>query len=387
VHHGSQRFTGPRCGLLAAFAFFALPCAQAARADPLLDEAVGFWGQVLQVETKVPALVVAVVKDGDSTVMGFGDVGDGSRRAPDGRTILRLGSITKAFTGQVLAGLATDGTVRLTDPLAKHLSWAVPIPEREGRAIRLVDLATHAGGLPREVPHEPGPASDPFSTITQDAFVADLKDKRLLFAPGSAILYSNFGFDLLAAALSGAAGKPYPQLLAEQVTGPLGMADTTFDPTDGQKARLMRGHGFEGEPLPHVPTGPVIVGSGGLYSSPDDMVRWMRWHLDRFSPADAEKRLADHAVYLPRDGLRAVLGMDESGRMDGMGLAWVAMMPDKDRPFILQKAGGLQGIFTYVALAPARGTGVFVAINKFDVGAATAMASAANALIADLAQR
>jgi D-alanyl-D-alanine-carboxypeptidase/D-alanyl-D-alanine-endopeptidase len=300
---------------------------------------------------------------------------------------MRIGSVTKAFTGQVLAGLAADGTVGLADPLAERLHWDVEIPSRDGRDIRLIDLATHAGGLPREVPRDPGPEDDPFATITREAFVAALRSEPLLFAPGGSILYSNVGFDLLAAALTQAAAKPYPQLLAERVTGPLGMADTTFAPDAAQKTRLLQGHGFRGEALPDVPSGPMIVGSGGLYSTADDMAKWLRWHLDRFGTDGAEVRLLDHATYLPRDGLQTVFGMDESGHMDAMGLGWVVMMPSGDRPLILQKAGGLQGVFSYVAFAPTRGVGVFVAVNKFDLAAGQAMAEAANDLIADLAPR
>ena len=70
-----------------------------------------------------------------------------------------------------------------------------------------------------------------------------------------------------------------------------------------------------------------------------------------------------------------------------MALGWVVMMPEGNRPVILQKAGGLQGIFSYVAFAPTRGVGVFVAINRFDFTAAKAMAEAANDLIAELAPR
>jgi D-alanyl-D-alanine-carboxypeptidase/D-alanyl-D-alanine-endopeptidase len=105
----------------------------------------------------------------------------------------------------------------LTDPLEKHLGWDVKVPTREGKAVRLIDLATHAGGFPREVPHESGPPNDPFANITKQAFVAFLKGNDLLFAPGTGALYSNTGFDLLTAALAGAAGKPYPDLLREQI--------------------------------------------------------------------------------------------------------------------------------------------------------------------------
>jgi D-alanyl-D-alanine-carboxypeptidase/D-alanyl-D-alanine-endopeptidase len=70
-----------------------------------------------------------------------------------------------------------------------------------------------------------------------------------------------------------------------------------------------------------------------------------------------------------------------------MGLAWVGMMPKDDRPFILQKAGGMQGMFCYIAFAPAKGVAVFVAINQYDFGAAMAMGAMANELITTLSPR
>jgi D-alanyl-D-alanine-carboxypeptidase/D-alanyl-D-alanine-endopeptidase len=79
--------------------------------------------------------------------------------------------------------------------------------------------------------------------------------------------------------------------------------------------------------------------------------------------------------------------MEESGHMDAMGLAWVGMMPKGNRPFILQKAGGLQGMFCYIAFAPAKGVAVFMAINKYDFAAAMAMGQVANELIATLSPR
>jgi D-alanyl-D-alanine-carboxypeptidase/D-alanyl-D-alanine-endopeptidase len=57
------------------------------------------------------------------------------------------------------------------------------------------------------------------------------------------------------------------------------------------------------------------------------------------------------------------------------------------RPPIPQKAGGLQGLFCYAAFAPTRGIGAFIAINQFEFGAAAAMASAVNDMIAALAPR
>jgi D-alanyl-D-alanine-carboxypeptidase/D-alanyl-D-alanine-endopeptidase len=371
--------------LALAAAGFPATASVPAEADPFLDEIVDFTGGVFFLEHKVPGLIIGAVANGDISVHGYGErAGEGSG-APNGNTVMRLGSITKAFTGQVLAALTVDGTVQLAQPLIKTApEFAVKDDVAE---IRLIDLVTHAGGLPRELPHEPGPKDNPHAPITIDAFADWLKTNPLLFKPGHSVLYSNFGFDLLSHALANAAKKPYPELLEENITGPLEMKDTVFNLSADQKQRLMQGHGFGGEPLPDIPTGDVVVGSGGLYSTANDLLRWMQWHLDRFGEKDAEVRLIDHGLYLVRDGLDRVSGMDESGRMDAMGLAWVGMMPEGDRPFILQKAGGMQGMFCYIAFAPAKGVAVFVAINKYDFGAAIAMGQLANELIATLSPR
>src|SRR5271166_1165046 len=248
-----------------------------------LDEAVGFTGQVLALGLKVPALVIGAVLRGETSIQGFGRRRDGADAAPDGETLFRIGSITKAFTGQLLASLAADGVVSLADPLTKYVPEFIAPLSEGGRPIRLVDLATHSAGLPREVPHAPGPPEDPFVNVTHDAFVAWLKANPLMFTPGTSISYSNFGFDLLAAALAAAAHQPYPDLLDARVIHPLGLRDTTFAPSESQAARIMPGHDFDGSPLPNAATGSVIVGSGGLYSSPHDLLAWLEWHLDRFS--------------------------------------------------------------------------------------------------------
>jgi D-alanyl-D-alanine-carboxypeptidase/D-alanyl-D-alanine-endopeptidase len=362
--------------------------AAAARAeDKLLREIVEFNGVMMFLESRAPAMIVGAVRNGETVVVGFGETSDGSGKVPDGQTMLRIGSITKAFTGQVLADRVVRGNVKLTDRLQDRLGWPVKVPERGGRTIRLIELATHTSGLPREVDRSPGPPDDPFRTLTQDAYIKGLQSDPLLFTPGTGGLYSNFAFDLLAAALTNAAGKPYEALLKESVLDPAGLKDTVLALRDGDASRVLQGHNFDGKPMPHVKATGVMAGASSLYSTPDDILRWLTWHLDRSSPQGAELRLLDHAAYVPRDGLSPVSGFDEAGHMDAMGLGWVIMAAKGDRPLILQKAGGLQGIFSYAAFAPTRGVGVFVAINQFNLGSAITMMAAANALIEQLAPR
>jgi len=364
-----------------------LLAANARAGDKLLEEVLAFNGAMLFLETRVPGMVIGAVRNKETAVVGFGERADGSGKEPDGDTIMRIGSITKAFTGQVMASQVAGGTLRFTDRLQDRLGWPVTVPENGGRPIPLIDLATHTSGLPREVERAPSPTDDPFRSLTQDTYIKGLQSDPLLFAPGSGGLYSNFAFDLLAAALANVAGKPYERLLTETVLDPVGLKDTILSLRDGDSARLMQGHNFDGKPMPDVKANPVMAGAGSLYSTPNDILRWLSWHLDHFGPQGAEVRLLDHAAYIPRDGLNPVAGFDEAGQMDAMGLGWIVMMPKGNRPLILQKSGGLQGIFSYAAFAPTRGVGVFVAINQFSVGGAMTMMAAANALIEQLAPR
>jgi serine-type D-Ala-D-Ala carboxypeptidase/endopeptidase len=352
--------------------------------DKLLVDTVELTGAVIYLGVKPPAFVIGVVRNGETVVRGYGEIAKGSGKEPDGDTLMRVGSITKAFCGATLASMVADGTVNFGDPLQDRLGWDVKIPERDGKKIRLIGLATHSSGLPREAEGTQG--ENATSDRSKEDYVKALASDPQLFAPGTGILYSNFGFDMLAQALANAGGKPYPDLLKERVLDPAGLQDTRFDLTEADKTRTMQGHNFDGSPMPIIPTSPLIVGAGGLYSTANDMLRWLRWHLGADSK-DFEMRLLDHAAYLDRDGLNPVFGMDEGGAMDAMGLGWVIMRPEGNRPLIFHKSGGLQGQFSFVAFAPTRGIGVFASMNQFSVEGFDAMAKATIELITELAPR
>src|SRR5499426_3005450 len=144
-------------GLLAASA-----CAE----DKLLNEVVGFNGGILYVGIQVPGMVIGAVRNGETAVFGFGETALGTGKTPDGNTIMRIGSVTKAFTGHVMATLVAQGTVKLTDRLQDRIGWGVTLPEKNGQPIRLIHLVTHTSGLPREVERAPSPDDDPFRTLT-----------------------------------------------------------------------------------------------------------------------------------------------------------------------------------------------------------------------------
>jgi D-alanyl-D-alanine-carboxypeptidase/D-alanyl-D-alanine-endopeptidase len=355
--------------------------------DKELVEATQFTGTIAFLGSKAPGFIFGAVRNGETAFAAFGETRDGNGKTPDENSIFRIASVSKVFCGTALGSLIINGTVRLTDPLQAHVDAGITVPEKDGRAIRLVDLVTQASGLPREVERPDAPADDPFSTNTKAVQFSELAKAPFLFAPGTAAFYSNYGYDLLGAALAHASGKPYADLLKEHLLDPLGMKDTTFNPPVDAKDRLMQGHNFDGKPLPNVPTPIGIECAGGLHTTGADMLRFIKWNLDARADDMSELRLITQSAYLYRDGLKSVVGIDDASPMGAMGLGWVISLPDGNRPLILEKTGGLQGFFIYVAIAPTRGVGAFFVMNEFNIDGFHAAVQATNAFVASLAPR
>ena len=366
-----------------------LAAASPARAeDIVLKDAASMSGGVMWLSSGAPGLVLAAVRGDDSIVLGFGETRPGSKVEPTGRSILRMGSIAKVMAGQTLASMVADGTVKLTDPLAKYAPPGAKVPAFAGREITLLDLATYTAGLPRELPDvpDPRPGENPYARFQADAYWRWLAGASLPYAPGAGAMYSNLGFGLLGDALARAGGKPYATLLHERVAAPLGMLDTTTKLSDAQMPRAMTGLDLVGKEAPLWDTPAQMDASGNVFTTGDDMTKWMRWHLAVNDTAGAEVRMIAQVPYRWRDGLKAAVGVGGE-KMDALGLGWIISFATGHRPPILTKSGGIAGFMTYVVLAPTRGVGVFVAVNRLNFSMFEGVTGGVHDLVADLAPR
>src|ERR1700758_4867416 len=77
-------------------------------ASPLLDETVDFTGTFMFLGANVPGLVIAVVRNGESVVHGYGETAKGSGKEPSGDTLMRIGSLPKRLAGAGLPPMAAD---------------------------------------------------------------------------------------------------------------------------------------------------------------------------------------------------------------------------------------------------------------------------------------
>ncbi len=138
------------------------------------------------------------------------------------------------------------------------------------------------------------------------------------------------------------------------------MKDTTFTPSPDQCQRLM----IPEKAPAHATTPPAAIGSGGVYSTPGDMMRWMQQFLssDFYTRSQQADRM--QTLIYQRNQPTRVIGMDVPGRADALGLGWVYMKPKNGHPGIIQKTGGGGGFITYMAMNPQANVGAFVVVTR-----------------------
>jgi CubicO group peptidase (beta-lactamase class C family) len=269
----------------------------------------------------------------------------------DGRTLFEIGSITKVFTGILLADMAARGEVRLEDPVERLLPAGISVPSRHGRQIRLVDLATHTSGLPR-MPDNffPADPANPYADYSPERLYAFLRGHALTRDIGARAEYSNVGVGLLGHALSLRAGKTYEALVTERILQPLGMSGTRIVLRPEDRARLAPSHSPSGRPVPNWDLD-ALAGAGALRSSADDMLKFLAANVR--PPANAVGR-AIQAAQTPRARF---------GEATQVGLLWLTQTTGFGRTVVWHN-GGTAGYRTFIGFDPQRGVGVVVLSNR-----------------------
>ncbi len=228
--------------------------------------------------------VIGVLKDGARSVQGYGRLSADRPDPPTGDTVFEIGSITKAFTGALLADLSVGGWVALDDPVRRHVPEGWKVPARKGRDITLAHLSSHTSGLPRLpanlVFKDP---SNPYARYTEADLAAFLASHVLRREPGDRYEYSNLGAGLLGQALARAAGGSYEELVVARIASPLGLADTRVSLSDEQKIRLAPPHAAVGKPAANWDL-PTLAGAGALRSTANDLLSFLAANLEPPAP-------------------------------------------------------------------------------------------------------
>jgi D-alanyl-D-alanine-carboxypeptidase/D-alanyl-D-alanine-endopeptidase len=286
--------------------------------------------------------------DGSRRILQAGSAGVGAR--PLGRqTVFEIGSINKTFTGTILADMVARGQVKLDDPVQKYLPSNVHVPTRNGREITLLDLATHRSGLPR-LPDNfvAADTGNPYAQYSVETVYQFLNNHTLRRDIGAEFEYSNLGVGLLGIALGRAADTSIKTLIEQRILQPLGMRMTGYRREGEMAAWLAKGYA-RGRQAPYWDASEAIAGAGGLRSTIDDMLLYLRAQITPPSDALGRAIQASHQVQ-HRFASGQAFGLNWSVRTAGGRT-------------VISHNGGTGGFSTAMAFDPDRRTGFVMLTN------------------------
>lgn len=330
-------------------------------AGPLAAQSVPALLEPAAAKVAAGGFAYAEIRDG---VVTHGHVGKLTLPAgvPSERTIFEIGSITKVFTGLLLAQATLDGKAALDDPIAKHLPADLKLAPAVA-AITLQQLSSHTSGLPR-LPDNLSSANpaDPYADYT----VERLHDFLQRFAPTQPAPrpadYSNLGVGLLGHLLARAYGVSYAELVRTRITAPLGLSDTVIALDAAQRARFATPHSGTVAVSPwHLG---ALPGAGALRSTTADLAKFAAALLDPASPLAPAWRIARE----PRAPM---------GARGQVGLGF--LLHERAGHTVYSHGGGTGGFRSHFEITPATRSAVVVLLNNDepDPGAVIARAPAA----------
>ena len=221
---------------------------------------------------QTPGAAVAVFQRGRTLARHCVGVEDIRTRSPIGpASNFRLASVTKQLTAALILGFIDARALDYDTPVRSIL----PELPAYAQAVTVQHLLQHTSGLPDYEDLVPEQQTDP---IDDADVLALLQEATLLFfAPGTDFRYSNTGYVLLGLIAARLTGRPLPEVFAERLFRPLGMARTVALVAE-QNTVPQRAYGHTLKDGLARSTDQSLtsatLGDGGIYSSLEDLARW-----------------------------------------------------------------------------------------------------------------
>ncbi len=341
--------------------------------DAYVEELMADW--------HVPGVAVGVVRtrDGDGEYLRSFGYRDLERGLPvTSKTVFGIGSCAKAFTAAAVAILVSDGALGWNTPLVDSLPRFRLYDDYSTRHATAMDLLLHRTGLAGY-------------NMLKEVAVFDregLWDKLQQLEPSYAcpvcgrfryqMRYSNLSYQIAGRVVEEASGESYEAFVRRRILEPTGMENTTLsyararESGDFAKPYLNFGPTSEfGGPFPSSaftnqdPSHEgLIAPSGGVYSSLEDMVRWVRLHLDRGESGDTRviSEEAMRLMHTPLMGIRYYPDDPEEAYLS-YGMGWYVQ--DYRGHYMVQHEGQVYGYMAMVSFLPFEGIGVVVLTNSY----------------------
>lgn len=223
-----------------------------------------------QAEQRLPSVSAALVRDGEVLWRdALGVKEPGVPATPDLQ--YRIGSITKSVCAVAVMQLRDEGRLALDDAIGLHL------PDIPQQHLTIRRLLSHTSGLQRE---PPGDVWETLEPPSREELIASMPTAEVVLEPGLAFHYSNLAFALLGEVVARATGRRFEDVADERILRPLGLTRTTWR----RQEPAARGYfvdPWDDRLRPEADLEPEATQSvGGLWSSVDDLARWVAFFCD-----------------------------------------------------------------------------------------------------------
>ena len=285
---------------------FSQSAEQRSAAVPLKNQVKSVQEMVLIHSKDFPAntqLSIALIENGAVTFYGFLKTRDRVTPVHNEDRIFEIGSITKVFTSTVLAGLVTEGALRLEDRINPYY----PFPFHRDIQLDFKSLANHSSGLPRLPSNFAAARTEPLNPyLNYDVHFLEayLKNQLTQQQPaGEKFEYSNLGAGLLGYTLGRSQKTSFTELLKKKVFDKYKMAHTYTRPSQAGQ-QLIRGLNAKGEAVPNWDFD-VLFAGGGILSSARDLSKFA---IAQFDSTNRELALTRVPTFTVNDRMQIGLG-------------------------------------------------------------------------------
>ncbi|GAB3867619.1 serine hydrolase domain-containing protein [Hymenobacter segetis] len=332
------------CSFLAASLLLQVPATQAQKISKELDVLATQYAKAGQFNG-----TVLVAEHGKVVfTKGYGLANREWNQPNAADTKFRLGSLTKQFTSMLVMQLVEKGQLRLDAPITTYLP---DYPKATGDKITLHQLLTHTSGIPSYT-SQPSYETASLLPTTPAEFVRTFSGQPLDFEPGTAWRYSNSGYFLLGAIIEKVTGKPYAQVLRDNISQPLHLQDTGYDLAETILPRRAAGYDRTPEGLYNTTYVDMAVpySAGALYSTVLDLYKWDQALYTNQLISEASKALLfkpdrNHYAYAWMTskvavGSDSVALLAHSGHVNGFGTYLLRAPQDHQLVVVLDNEGG-----------------------------------------------
>lgn len=352
--------------------FFAFAANPAVNQDVLVHTAI----QSLMKKNKIPGVAVLLYANGKMSTYYFGEADPRKHIKVSENTLFEIGSITKTFTGILLAQNIIENKMQFNDQIDNNANFS------SLSKITLQELATHTSSLPYGIENLPYNASA--SEKNKDKLNHFLQSWAAPFKPGTKMLYSNLAFGILGMILAENSKTILPILMKQNLLDPLRMMSSGLDISSKEQKNIAKGFTEKGQEVNHLPSG-LFSGAWAMKVSPSDMQNYLKAVLGVAPiPEEIRKsiRISQMAYYIiPKNGTMLGLGwmitsLDKISNINKLthnpahyNFAAYEVhqlkIPAFNTNSLIEKGGATDGFRSYIAIIPEKKVGIVIMANRY----------------------